>query len=121
MPKQNISEALGQWDKNSYNKSFIDERGVDATRAPVYTRIHAYTCIGRSVLSVQLSQQRVNTTGVHNTTSTHIFKIDFPYREEPACRRIPALAYIREKLFSCVTCDHKGMMSYPSIGLGEIL
>jgi len=37
---QYISEALGQWDKNSYNKSFIDGRGVDATRAPVYTRIH---------------------------------------------------------------------------------
>ncbi|ADY12118.1 hypothetical protein SpiBuddy_0280 [Sphaerochaeta globosa str. Buddy] len=33
---QYISEALGQWDKNSYNKSFIDGRGVDATRAPVY-------------------------------------------------------------------------------------
>ena len=85
------------------------------------TRIRAYTFIGRSVQSVQLSQQRVYTSGVHNTTFFLIFKIDFPYREEPACRRIPALAYIREKLFSCVTCDHKGMMSYPSIGLGGTL
>jgi hypothetical protein len=42
MPTQYISEALGQWDKNSYNKSFIDGRGVDATRAPVYTRIRIY-------------------------------------------------------------------------------
>lgn len=118
MPTQYISESLGQWDKNSYNKSCIDGIGGECNTS---TRIHAYTFIGRSVQSVQLSQQRVNTTGVHNTTFFLIFKIDFPYREEPACRRIPALAYIREKLFSCVTCDHKGMMSYPSIGLGETL
>ncbi len=118
MPTQYISEALGQWDKNSYNKSFMIEKrdGCNAS-----TRIHAYTFIGRSVLSVQLSQQRVNTTGVHNTTFSLIFKIDFLRGKNRAAGAYPPLVNIREKLFSCVTCDHKGMMSYPSIGLGETL
>jgi len=74
----------------------------------VYTRIHY---IGRSVLSVQLSQQRMNTTGVHNTNFfPYITKSNFSRREEPACRRIPALTNIRKKLFSCSSCDHKGIM-----------
>jgi hypothetical protein len=90
VPTQYISEALGQWDKNSYNKSFLIEKrdGCNAS-----TRIHAYTFIGRSVLSVQLSQQWVFTSGVHNTTSPLIFKIDFLRGKKRA-----AGAYPREQI-----------------------
>jgi hypothetical protein len=119
MPSQKIRKALGQWDKNSYNMSISDRRGMEATRAPVYAHIPDRY---RVYCPVCPDCPRCGCTQVAFTTQLLPLYSEWLFRgEDPISQCLPALPYIRKKLFSCVACAHKGAMSYPSIGLDATL